>query len=187
MRFRTAIRKNTAKSVPLIPITTRPRSFLLYSRTRASSSSLRVISSLLLHVPDHEDEAELGQGDHAAHDRVQEREDERALVLADEGHDRHDDDQEQGERDDDGHERLREHPQRLHLLPHLELVLLPVLLRLELEVRLQLPAARARRDDALEEILELRARAAPRAPPQRGEDVDPEELRVPRDPLRRLR
>jgi len=53
----------TKSKVP-IAITIRVRSFFAYSLTRASSSSLRTMSGLLLHVPDHEDEPELRNGDH---------------------------------------------------------------------------------------------------------------------------
>src|SRR5438445_2301097 len=187
IRFRRAIRRSTTKRTT--PARTMPlvRSFRWYSRTFASSSALLTISRLLFHVPYHEDEPELGDRDHQPDDDVQQGQHEPALRLADEGHDRHDHDEEQRERNDDRDEGLREHPQGLHPLPHLEAVLLLELLRLHQEVLLQLPAGRGRRDDALEEVLELVARGPARGVPDRGEDVDAEELRVPGDPLRLLR
>src|SRR3989475_482591 len=187
IRFRRAIRRSTTKRTTPARTMTLVRSFRWYSRTFASSSALLTISRLLFHVPDHEDEPELGDRDHQPDDDVQQREHEPALRLADEGHDRHDHDEEQRERDDDGDEGLREHPEGLHPLPHLEAVLLLELLRLHQEVRFQLPAGRGRRDDALEEVLELVARGPPCGVPDRGEDVHPQELRVPGDPLRLLR
>src|SRR2546426_1404456 len=187
IRFRRAIRRSTTKRTTPARTMTLVRSFRWYSRTFASSSALLTISRLLFHIPDHEDEPELGDRDHQPDDDVQQGEHEPALRLADEGHDRHDHDEEQRERDDDRDEGLRKHPQGLHPLPHLEAVLLLELLRLHQEVRLQLPARRRRRDDALEEVLELVARGPSRGVPDRGEDVDAEELRVPGDPLRLLR
>src|SRR3989337_1538226 len=172
MTFRNAMKPKRSRRTVLTARRTLLRSAFSYSLTRAFSSSGRTISSLLLHVPDHEDETELAQGDHEAHDDVQEHEDEVGPApLADEGHDRHDHDEEQGERDDDGHERLREHPQGLHPLPHLEAGLLLELLRLHEEVRLGMAAARRGPDDALEEGLELRARGGLGGPPARGQAV----------------
>src|SRR3989442_14147690 len=163
-------RKGTAPAMTMTLV----RSFRWYSRTFASSSALLTISRLLFHIPDHEDEPELGDRDHQPDDDVQQGEHEPALRLADEGHDRHDHDEEQRERDDDRDEGLRKHPQGLHPLPHLEAVLLLELLRLHQEVRLQLPAGRRRRDDALEDVLELVARGPSRGGPDRGADVDAE-------------
>src|SRR3989441_2002329 len=187
IRFRRAIRRSTTKRTTPARTMTLVRSFRWYSRTFASSSALLTISRLLFHIPDHEDEPELGDRDHQPDDDVQQREHEPALRLADEGHDRHDHDEEQRERDDDGDEGLREHPEGLHPLPHLEAVLLLELLRLHQEVRFQLPAGPGRRDDALEEVLELPARRAARGVPDCAQDVHAEELRVPGDPLRLLR
>src|SRR3990170_283532 len=187
IRFRNAMKPNRIRSAVLTPRRRVFRSAFWYSRTRAFSSSGRAMSALLLHVPDHEDESELAQRDHEPHDDVEERDDEPGTRLANQRHDRHDHDEEERERDDDRDERFREHPQGLHLLPHLQAVLLLELLRLQEEVRLELAAARGRRHDALEEVLELRARGALRAAPDRVEDVHAKELRVPRDPFRLLR
>src|SRR5881628_316223 len=140
IRFRSAIRNNTTNATTPERTTAWVRSFFWWSLTFASASCWLPTSRLLFHVPDHEDEPELGDGDHQPDDDVQQGEDEPALRLADEGHDRHDHHEEQGERDDDGDERLREHAQGLHALSHLEAVLLLELLRLHQEVRLQLSA-----------------------------------------------
>src|SRR5256712_12499613 len=120
IRFRKAMTpKGTDRAVP-IPMTDLQQSPFSVRRSRAFLSSTLVISALLFHVPDDEDEPELAHRDHERDDHVQQEDDESGPRLADQGHDRHDHDEEQRERHDDGHERLREHPERLHLLPHLE-------------------------------------------------------------------
>src|SRR3990172_3201224 len=154
--FTTAKANNTAAATPPPMIIACVLSDFWYRRTFACSSSLRVISGLLFHVPDHEDEAELGERDHEPDDDEEEGEDEIAAGLVDQGHDGHDDDEEEGEGDHDGDEGLGEHAERLHLLPHLQPVLLLVLLRLQLEVGLELAPAGRGGDHALKEVLELR-------------------------------
>src|SRR5713101_1595389 len=155
IRFRKPMnpkRTNRADPRPMTPLRRSPFSV---RRRRAFSSSTLVMSALLFHVPDDEDEPELAHRDHERDDDIQEEDDEAGTALADQGHDRHDHDEEQGERHDDRHERLREHPERLHLLPHLEAVFLLELLRLHEEVWFELAAARGSRHDALEEVREL--------------------------------
>src|SRR6266540_3168530 len=167
------------KTTSRMPLTARivfRRSFCSYSRTRAFSSSRFGMSGLLFHVPDDEDETELAHRNHEPDDNVQEEDDEARTRLADEGHDRHDHYEEQGERHDHGHEGLGEHPERLHLLPHLEAVFLLELLRLHEEVRLELATARGRRHDALQEVLELRGRGALGGISDGGQDVHAEEF-----------
>src|SRR5436309_513930 len=186
-RFRRATSRRMTNRTTLTRMMNWVRSFFSYSLTFAASSSGRTISGLLFHVPYDEYEPELGDRNHKPDDDVEQLEHEAALGLADQGHDRHDHDEEQREGHDDRDEGLREHPEGLHPPPHLEPVLLLELLRLHQEVRLQLPAARARRHDALEEVLELRARGSARRVANRGQDVHAEELGVPRDPLRLLR
>src|SRR5213594_4433632 len=149
----------TNRAVPM-PMTDLRRSPFSVRRSRAFSSSTLVISALLFHVPDDEDEPELAHRDHERDDHVQEEDDESGPRLADQGHDRHDHYEEQRERHDDGHKGFREHPERLHLLPHLEAVFLLELLRLHEEVRFELAAARGRRHDALQEVRELGGRGA---------------------------
>src|SRR5712691_2009897 len=118
IRFRKAMNpKRTNRAVPM-PMTDLRRSPFWVRRSRAFSSSTLVISALLFHVPDDEDEPELAHRDHERDDHVQQEDDESGPCLANQGHDRHDHDKEQGERDDDRHERLCEHPEGLHLLPH---------------------------------------------------------------------
>src|SRR5438309_8933042 len=158
IRFRNPTNpKRTSRADPM-PMTLLRRSPFSVRRSRAFSSLTFVISALLFHVPDDEDEPELAHRDHERDDYVQEEDDESGPRLADQRHDRHDHDEEQRERHDDGHKRPREHPERLHLLPHLEAVFLLELLRLHEEVRFELAAARGCRDDALEEVRELRGR-----------------------------
>src|SRR5467141_1989469 len=145
--------KRTSRADPM-PMTLLRRSPFSVRRSRAFSSSTFVISALLFHVPDDEDEPELAHRDHERDNYVQQEDDESGPRLADQGHDRHDHDEEKRECHDDGHERLREHPERLHFLPHLEAVFFLELLRLHEKVRFELAAARGRRDDALEEVRE---------------------------------
>src|SRR5712692_10289129 len=155
MRFRKAMnpkRTNRADPMPMTPLRRSPFSV---RRSRAFSSSTFVISALLFHVPDDEDEPELAHRDHEGDDHVQQEDDEAGPRLADQRHDRHDHDEEKRERHDDGHKRFREHPERLHLLPHLETVFLLELLRLHEEVWFELAAARGCRNDALQEVREL--------------------------------
>src|SRR5256886_7127512 len=186
IRFRKAMNpKRTSRADPM-PMALLRRSPFSVRRSRAFSSSTLVISALLFHVPDDEDEPELAHRDHERDDYVQEEDDESGPRLADQGHDRHDHDEEQRERHDDGHKGFREHPERLHLLPHLEAVFLLELLRLHEEVRFELAAARGRRHDALKEVRELGGRGALRRFPDRGQDVQAEQLRVSGDPLRLL-
>src|SRR5437899_6975636 len=174
IRFRKATNAKRANRADPMPMTLLRRSPFSVRRSRAFSSSRFVISALLFHVPDDEDESELAHRDHERDDDVQKEDDESGPRLADQSHDRHDHDQEKRERHDDGHERLREHSERLHLLPHLEAVFLLELLRLHEEVRLQLATARGRRDDALKEVLEFRGRGPLRGLADRGEDVQTE-------------
>src|SRR3990172_1002740 len=108
IQLRTPMNRNTTRKEAPTAMMSFVRSFFAYRRTRASSSSLRTISRLLLHVPDHEDEAELRDGDHQPDDDVQQGEDEASLVLADEPHVRHDADQDQVQVDADAHELLDE-------------------------------------------------------------------------------
>src|SRR5438445_2740219 len=187
IRFRKAMNPKRTNRADPAPMTLLRRSPFSVRRRRAFSSSTFAISALLFHVPDHEYEPELAHRDHECHDDVQEEDDEPGTRLADQRHDGHDDDQEQREGDDDRHERLREHPEGLHLLPHLEAVFLLELLRLHEEVRLELATARGRRDDALKEVLEFRGRGPLRGLADRGEDVQTEEFRVAGDPLRLAR
>src|SRR5712691_3430960 len=155
IRFRKAMNPNkTNRAVPM-PMRDLRRSPVSVRRSRAFSSSTLVISALLFHVPDDEDEPELAHRDHERDDHVQQEDDEAGPRLADQRHDRHDHDEEKRERYDDRHERLREHPERLHLLPHLEAVFLLELLRLHEEVWFELAAARGCRHDALQEVREL--------------------------------
>src|SRR3990172_6476708 len=153
MRLRKAMNPKRARRVTLVARRRFFRSAFEDRRTRAFSRSSRTMSGLLFHVPDDEDEPELAHRDHEADNDVQQHHDEARAGLADEGHDCHDDDQEQGEGHDDGDEGLGQHPEGLHLLPHLEAVFLLELFRLEEEVRLELSPARGRRDDALQEVL----------------------------------
>src|SRR5437899_11120049 len=103
-------------------------------RSRAFSSSTFVISALLFHVPDDEDEPELAHRDHEGDDHVQKEDDESGPRLADQRHDRNAHDEEKREHHDDSNERLREIPERLHLLPHLQAVFLTELLGLRVTV-----------------------------------------------------
>src|SRR6267143_1247560 len=184
MRFRNAM--NPTRTMRTAPAATTAflRSAFSYRRTRAFWSSSFGISDLLFHVPDDEDEAELAQWDNEADHDVQEGDDKPGRALADQGHDRHDDHEEERERDDDRHERFGEHAEGLHPLPHLEAVFLLELLGLHEEVRLELPSARGRRHDALEEVLELRGGGALGRLSDRGEDIEPEQFCVPGDPFR---
>src|SRR5439155_12891410 len=75
IRFRKAMKPKRAIRAPPVAMIAGLRSDFSWSRTRAFSSSAFVISALLLHVPDDEDETELTQGNHEAHDDVQEHED----------------------------------------------------------------------------------------------------------------
>src|SRR3990172_8126080 len=124
IRFRNAMNAKSERRTELTARIDLFRSFFSYRRRRAFWRSSRGMSALLFHVPDDEDEPELAQRDHQRHDDVQERQDERRTRLADERHDRHDHDEEQREGDDDRNEGLGEQTEGLHLLPHLELVLL---------------------------------------------------------------
>src|SRR3989454_2030860 len=186
IRFRKPTNPKSTNRADPMPTTLLRRSPFSVRLSRAFSSSTFVISALLFHVPNDEDEPELAHRDHERDDHVQEEDDESGPRLADQRHDRHDHDEEKRERHDDGHKRLREHPERLHLLPHLEAVFLLELLCLHEEVRFELAAARGCRDDALEEVRELRGRGALRRLPDRGQDVQAEQLRVSGDPLRLL-
>src|SRR2546421_11272903 len=100
------ITKRTNRAVPM-PMTLLRRSPFSVRRGRAFSSSTFVISALLFHVPDDEDEPELAHRDHERDDYVQEEGDESGSRLSDQGHDCHDHDEEKRESHDDGHERLR--------------------------------------------------------------------------------
>src|SRR5205823_12510210 len=184
--LRKATNPNNNMRTTLVATITFCRSAFSNIRVRALSSSGFGISALLFHVPDDEDETELAHGNHEAYDNVQEREDETRSALADERHDRHDHDQEKGECHHNGDERFGEHPERLHLLPHLQTVLLLELLRLHEEIRLQLATARRGRHDTLQEVLELVRRGPLGRAPNGCQDVDSEELRVPGDPFRFL-
>src|SRR5438128_8620910 len=125
IRFRKATNPKRTNRADAAPMTLLRRSPFSVRRSRAFSSSTFVISALLFHVPDDEDEPELAHRDHEGDDHVQKEDDESGPRLADQRHDRHDHDVEKRERHDDGHERLREHPERLHLLPHLQAVFFP--------------------------------------------------------------
>src|SRR2546430_2786026 len=130
IRFRKAMNpKRTNRAVPM-PMTDLRRSPFSVRRSRAFSSSTLVISALLFHVPDDEDEPELAPPDHERDDHLQQEDDESGPRLSDQGHDPHAHDEEQPERHDDGHEGFHDHPDRLHLLPQLEAVFLLGLLRL---------------------------------------------------------
>src|SRR2546425_4918704 len=74
IRFRKAMKPKRAMRAPPVAMTAGLRSDFSESRTRAFSSSTFVISALLFHVPDDEDEAKLAHGDHEADDDVQEQE-----------------------------------------------------------------------------------------------------------------
>src|SRR5271157_4228035 len=110
-------------------------------RTEAGGSSVATLHHLLRERIHEENEPELGERDHRAHDPPEQVDHERP-AAADHREDRDDDDQEQRERHHDGDERLGEEPHRFDALELLELVLAFELLGLEQEVRLQLPAAR---------------------------------------------
>src|SRR5207245_357247 len=141
IRFRNPTNpKRTSRADPM-PMTLLRRSPFSVRRSRAFSSSTFVISALLFHVPDDEDEPELAHRDHEGDDHVQKEDDESGPGLADQRHDRHDHNEEKRERHDDSHERLREHPERLHLLPHLQAVFFLELLRLREAVWFELAAA----------------------------------------------
>src|SRR6267378_6064215 len=155
IRFRNATKPKRTSKAMLIPRIVRRESPCSVRRSRAFCNSTFAISALLLHIPNHEDESELTHGDHEGHDDVEQSHDEAGSRLADERHDRHDDDEEEWERHHDRHEGFGEHPERLHILPHVQAVLLLELLRLHEEIRFQLASARGRRHDALEEVLEL--------------------------------
>src|SRR5437899_13045177 len=85
IRFKKAMnprRRNRADPIPTTllrrsPFSDRPR--------RAFSSSTSVISPLLFHVPDHEDEAELAHPAHQSDDDVQQHDDEPGARLAAKG------------------------------------------------------------------------------------------------------
>src|SRR5712691_13451447 len=151
MRFRKATKPKRTSKTMLIPRIVRRESPCSVRRSRAFCNSTFAISALLLHIPNHEDESELTHGDHEAHDDVEQRHDEAGSRLADERHDRHDDDQEEGERHHDRHEGCGEHPERLHILPHVRAVLLPELRRLDEEIPFQLASASGRCRADLEE------------------------------------
>src|SRR5574340_450289 len=86
IRLSVAMNPKITSSAMLTPNTIRERSAFSYSRIRACSRSSRVMSSLLLHVPDHEDESELAQRDHERHDDVEQLQDEAGPALADQRH-----------------------------------------------------------------------------------------------------
>src|SRR2546425_1451205 len=104
IRFRNPTNpKRTSRADPM-PMTLLRRSPFSVPRSRAFSSSTFVISALLFHVPDDEDEPELAHRDHQRDDHVQQEGDESGSRLADQGHKCPDHDEEKRESPDDGHE-----------------------------------------------------------------------------------
>src|SRR6266567_30600 len=83
IRFRKAMNPKRRNRVDPTATMALRRSPLSDRRRRAFSSATLVISGLLFHVPDHEDEAELAHWDHEPDDDVQQLEDEAGARLAD--------------------------------------------------------------------------------------------------------
>src|SRR2546425_12857658 len=71
IRFRKATNPRSRNRADPTPMTVLRRSPFSDRRRRAFSSSTLVISPLLFHVPDHENEAELDHRDHQPDDDVQ--------------------------------------------------------------------------------------------------------------------
>src|SRR2546428_5992099 len=83
IRFRKATNAKRANRADPMPMTLLRRSPFSVRRSRAFSSSRFVISALLFHVPDDEDESELAHRDHERDDDVQKEDDESGPRLAD--------------------------------------------------------------------------------------------------------
>src|SRR5437899_12846979 len=82
IRFRNPTNpKRTSRADPM-PMTLLRRSPFSVRRSRAFSSSTFVISALLFHVPDDEDEPELAHRDHERDDHVKQEEHESGSRLA---------------------------------------------------------------------------------------------------------
>src|SRR2546422_11606781 len=83
IRFRKAMNpKRTNRAVPM-PMTDLRRSPFSVRRSRAFSSSTLVISALLFHVPDDEDETALAHRDHERNHHVRQEDDQSGTRLAD--------------------------------------------------------------------------------------------------------
>src|SRR5438128_9925764 len=85
IRFRKAMNPRSRNRADPIPTTLLRRSPFSDRRRRAFSSSTFVISPLLFHVPDHDDEAELPPRDHQSAADVQQHHDAAGAGLAAQG------------------------------------------------------------------------------------------------------
>src|SRR2546422_7275845 len=85
IRFRKAMNPRRRNRADPIPTTLLRRSPFSDRRRRAFSSSTLVISRLLFHVPDHEDEAELAHRDRKSSNDERQNDAEAGTGLADQG------------------------------------------------------------------------------------------------------